>query len=113
LTWDFAYRIARGGVRRPSLGRWPDVSIEDARNRANDLRRAARAGRDLAKEEIEAKEENARQITVAQLIELYMKRRAKHLRTAVEIRRRLDRSLATLMPKRARDIRRADIRDLL
>jgi integrase len=113
ISWDMAYRIARGGTRRPSLGKWPDISIEAARDRGNDLRRAARAGRDLLKEEEDAKVEEARQLTVEQLIQLYMKRRARHLRTAKEIERRLRRALGSLLERRARDIRRADVRDLL
>ena len=44
-TWDLAYRIrAAGKVRRVSLGRVSDVSLEDARDRANAVTRAARAG---------------------------------------------------------------------
>ena len=51
-TWDLAYRI-RGAekVRRVSLGRVADVSLEKARARANDLTSPARAGRDLITEE--------------------------------------------------------------
>src|SRR5215471_12779766 len=51
-TWDLAYRI-RGSekVRRVSLGRVADVSLEKARARANDLTSPARAGRDLITEE--------------------------------------------------------------
>jgi hypothetical protein len=47
-TWDLAYRI-RGSakVRRVSLGRVTDVSLEKARERANELTSAARTGCDL------------------------------------------------------------------
>ena len=36
-TWNVAYRIKGEGVRRLSLGRYEDVSIEAAHERANDL----------------------------------------------------------------------------
>jgi hypothetical protein len=54
-TWDLAYRI-RGTrkMRRLSLGRTTDVSLEQARERANALTSAARSGRDLIAEEDEA-----------------------------------------------------------
>ena len=51
-TWDLVYRIRGSGkVRRVSLGRVADVSLERARERANELTSAARAGRDLIAEE--------------------------------------------------------------
>src|SRR5262245_56260158 len=41
-TWDLAYRIRGSGkVRRVSLGRVADVSLEKARERANELTSAA------------------------------------------------------------------------
>ena len=50
-TWDLAYRIRGSGkVRRLSLGRVGDISLEEARERANKLTSAARAGRDLIAE---------------------------------------------------------------
>ena len=53
-TWDLAYRIRDcGKMRRLSLGRASDVGLEKARERANELTSAARAGRDLIAEEEE------------------------------------------------------------
>jgi Arm DNA-binding domain len=47
-TWDLAYRIrGTGKMRRLSLGRTTDISLEQARERANELTGAARGGRDL------------------------------------------------------------------
>jgi len=52
-TWDLAFRIRGSGkVRRVSLGRVADVSLEKARDRANELTSAARAGRDLLADEV-------------------------------------------------------------
>ena len=43
-------------MRRLSLGRTTDVSLEQARERANELTSAARGGRDLVGEEGEARD---------------------------------------------------------
>ena len=83
-TWDLAYRIrGTGQVRRLSLGRVADVTLENARERANQLASAARAGRDLLAEEQESQAAAASRVTVENLIELYVRRRvAGRLRTA-------------------------------
>jgi hypothetical protein len=55
-TWDLAYRIRGSGkVRRLSLGRLTDIGLEQARQRANELTSAGRAGRDLFVEEAATK----------------------------------------------------------
>src|SRR6516165_10403923 len=75
-TWDLAYRIRGSGkVRRVSLGRVADVSLEKARARANELTSAARAGRDLIAEEEESRAAAASRLTIEKLIELYVRRR--------------------------------------
>ena len=88
-TWDLAYRVhGSGKVRRVSLGRTTDVSLEKARERANELTSAARTGRDLIAEEEESRAVAASRLTVEGLIELYVRRRvAGRLRTAKEIER--------------------------
>src|SRR5438105_15370810 len=69
-TWDLAYRIRGSGrVRRISLGRLTDVRLEIARERANQLTSAARAGRDLIAEEDERQAAAASRPTVENLIE--------------------------------------------
>jgi len=114
-TWDLAYRIRGAGkVRRVSLGRVTDVSLEKARERANELTSAARAGRDLIAEEEESRAAAAARLTVEKLIELYVRRRvAGRLRTAKEMQRRLNRALSPILHLYANDIRRRDIRELL
>jgi integrase len=114
-TWDLAYRI-RGiaKTRRLSLGRTTDVSLEQARERANELTTAARQGRDLIGEEGEAKDAAASRITVGSLIDLYLRRRVfGRLRTAKTIESRLRRTLTPILPQYAADICRRDIRELL
>ena len=114
-TWDLAYRIRGSGTaRRVSLGRVGDVSLERARERANELTSAARGGRDLIAEEEESRAAAASRLTVEKLIELYVRRRVTgRLRTAKEIERRLGRTLSPILHRYANDIRRRDIRELL
>jgi integrase len=114
-TWDLAYRIRGSGkVRRVSLGRVADVNLEKARERANELTSAARAGRDLIVEEEESRAAAASRLTVEKLIELYVRRRVtRRLRTAKEIESRLRRALTPMLHRYADDIRRRDIRELL
>src|SRR5262249_29571279 len=114
-TWDLAYRIRESRkVRRVSLGRGMDVSLEKARERANELTSAARAGRDLIAEEEESRAAVASRLTVEKLIELYVRRRVTgRLRTAKEIESRLRRALAPILHRYADDVRRRDIRELL
>src|SRR5262245_51403451 len=113
-TWDLAYRIKNSGkTRRLSLGRISDVSLEKARERANELTSAARTGRDLVAEEEEKRAAQASRITIEQLIELYVRRRVTgRLRTAKEIESRLKRALSLVMQRHAEDIRRRDLREL-
>jgi integrase len=114
-TWDLAYRIrGTAKVRRLSLGRTTDVSLERARLRANALTSAARSGRDHIAEEDEAREAAASRITVGSLIDLYLRRRViGRLRTAKTIESRLKRTLAPILQQYAADICRRDIRQIL
>jgi integrase len=97
-----------------SLGRVADVSLEKARERANELTSAARAGRDLLAEAAESRAAAASRLTVEKLIALYVRRRVTgRLRTATDIERRLYRALAPILNRYADDIRRRDIRELL
>lgn len=95
-------------MRRVSLGRVADVSLEKARDRANKLTSAGRGGRDLIAEEADNRAVAASRITVEKLIALYFRRR-----TATDIERRLNRSLSSVLHRHADDIRRRDIRELL
>ena len=114
-TWDLAYRIrGTAKMRRLSLGRTTDVSLEQARDRANELTSAARGGRDLIAEEDEAREAATSRINVGALIDLYLRRRVfGRLRTADAIERGLRRDLAPIVQRCAADISRRDIRELL
>jgi integrase len=113
-TWDLAYRIKDKGVRRLSLGRFKDVGLEAARQRSNALTSAARQGRDLIAEEKAARDEHNQSFTVERVINEYMRWRVTgRLRTANEIERILKRALAPLMTRKASEINRRDLRQLL
>jgi integrase len=114
-TWDLAYRIrGTAKMRRLSLGRTSDVSLEQARERANELTSAARGGRDLIAEEDEARAAAASRITVGTLIDLYLRRRVfGRLRTVKTIESRLRRTLTPILHRCAADICRRDIREIL
>ncbi len=114
-TWDLAYRIRGSGkMRRVSLGRVTDVSLEKARERANELTSAARGGKDLLTEEQESRLAAASRLTVQQLIAIYVRRRVTgRLRTALDIERRLKRALAPILNRHADEIRRRHIWELL
>ncbi|MBV8567928.1 MAG: tyrosine-type recombinase/integrase [Methylobacteriaceae bacterium] len=114
ITWDLSYRIRGSGtVRRTSLGRFPQVGLDAARDRANQLTKAARAGSDLLAEEKLAAEEAAKRLTIEALIQLYLDQRAAGLRTLKEIGNRLRRALKPLLGRPAADVWRRDIRPLL
>jgi hypothetical protein len=112
-TWDLTFRVKGAGVKRLSLGRFDDVSLESARERANTLTSAARRGIDLIANEAEARDEHGRSFTVGELINDYVKRRvAGKLKTADDIESRLRRALASVLTRKAADIRRRDLRML-
>jgi integrase len=97
-----------------SLGRYEDVGLEVARQRANEITLAARQGRDLIADEGAKLDEHKQSFTVAQLIDEYVRRRVTgRLRTAGEIERRLKRALAGVLSRKAADIRRRDLRQML
>lgn len=113
-TWDFVTRI-RGGnkIKRKALGAFPAVGLDDARIRATALARAAQAGRDALQEEVEAKAAAAARMTVDELVDEYVKRACKKLRTRHEIEIRLKRALEPVANRPAEEIRRRDIRTIL
>lgn len=115
ISFDLAYRIAKSKTfRRLSLGKFPDISLEDARDRANELTRAARAGRDLLAEQAATRLAADNRITVRTLIAEYMARSvAGRLRSAHEIDGRLRRTLVSIIDRPADELRRRDLRRLL
>lgn len=113
-SWETLYRIRGAGVvRRKALGPFPAVTIDEARSKATSLIAAAKAGRDVIAQERDEREKAAKRITVAQLVDIYVKRVVKSLRTAHEIELRLRRSLASIFDRHVEDLRRRDLREVL
>ena len=113
-TWNLSFRIKGAGVRRLSLGRCEDVGLEAARRRANEITSAARQSIDLIANEAAKRDQHDQSFTVERLIDGYLRRRVTgRLRTAGEIELRLKRALAPVMKRKAADIRRRDLRELL
>jgi integrase len=87
------------------------VSLDDARERAAELTKAAKNGRDLLAERVAAKERADARMIVEELIELYARRNLRgRLRTAHEIEQRLRRALSSVIHLKADEIRRRDLR---
>jgi integrase len=114
-TWDVAFRVRGSGVfRRLSLGPFPAITLEAARERTAALTEAAKAGRDLLAEERAAKALADARPTVADMIESYLSRRVRgRLRTAHEMELRLERAFLSLKSRYADEIRRRDLRQIL
>lgn len=92
---------------------FPLVGVDDARDRANELSRAAQVGRDLIAEEEHAKSAAALQVTVRELIDEYLKRGCAKLRTRREIELRLKRALVSIIDEPAEGVLRRHIRSIL
>lgn len=113
-TWDCVFRIrGTSTVKRKALGAFPSIGLDDARERATALAKAAQAGRDALQEEAEAKAVAAARMTVGELIDEYVKRACGKLRTKHEIKVRLKRALETIADDPAETIRRRDLRVIL
>jgi len=110
-TWTLFYRTASGQQRRLSLGRYPPVTLADARELARDHQRDVAKGKDPSAEKRIARDA----LTFGKLADEYIERHAKvHKRSWKEDQRQLD---ADLLPKwkhrPASEIVRRDVRDVL
>lgn len=124
MTWSVVWRIKGRGIKSASLGK-ADPSGRDgldlagARDRAAEIMKAARDGRDLLAEEADERQAKADAMTVAELIDRYAKhissprRKGGPLRTATEIERRLTRALDVKLAKPADSLQRRDVSRLL
>ncbi len=125
LTWNVAYRIkSEPKTRSVSLGPCDPsaqngLGLAEARDRASEIIKAARQGRNLLEEEKEARQTKQERLTVRELVERYVKniksphRKGGALRTAGDIERRLKRALHANLDRAADGLRRGDISALL
>jgi hypothetical protein len=115
------FRIKGGATKRASLGKTGDLSLEAAREHANQLTAAARRGVDLLAEEAardapeaERRWQEAQRLTIGQLIAEYVRKRAYgRLKSAAAFERKLQRALAPIAAMKAADVKRRDLRQLL
>ena len=112
-TWVLRQTI-NGTRRNRGLGPYPRVTLDMARDRAPDFRRAAREGRDLAQEE---RQKLARATTFRQAYEAFFENKAKELQESRHLVQWPSMINAYVLPKiGARpvgDITHADIIDVL
>src|SRR5262245_29382816 len=73
--WVLRVTIA-GSRRNRGLGPYPLVSLDSARDKATDIRRAARAGHDLVADE---RRERAKMVTFRQAFDAHFELRKQHL----------------------------------
>lgn len=120
MTWNVTCRIRGGGLKSISLGKCDPsgksgIDLSSARERAFEIIKAARAGRDIVEEEERQIEAEAEALTVEGLVNLYSKhissphRKDGALRTAPEITRRLKRALHGKLDRPADTLTKAEI----
>ena len=112
----FIYMYSRRGKpRMTSLGRYPTLSLADARVKAATFAAAVKAGRDPAVALIEERQRQHEMPTVAELADEYIKRWARRRKkTWEQDRRMLDRDVLPAWGDWAADeVRRRDVRALL
>lgn len=106
------YRIGTGRcapLRKPTLGKVSDLSVEQARAMAREWKTLAKEGIDPARRrEIEAKAP-----TISDLCDEYLKRHAVKKRSAGEDKRKIERRIKPKLGRlRVKDVRLQDIDDL-
>lgn len=118
-SWILQYRVGSQPQRKMTLGNWPEIDCETARQMARDARGMAQQGIDPVEARKAAERAKADAVTVAQLAEAHISRyieRPGQLRasSAAERTRLLRRELVpALGTTKARDVTTRDIRDML
>lgn len=121
ISFRCVYTTPKGESRRHVFGHFPAMSVAVARKEFARLRLVIDQGGDPAgdkvqvrKEAEEARERDAREITVAQLCEKYVAEHAVHKRSGKEDERRINRHVIPRWGSRkAKAVTRADVQDLL
>jgi integrase len=111
-TWTVRYRV-NGRRRRVTLGTWPTLGLKEARQRARDVQGAVDQGKDPQGEREAARAAE----TFGELAELYLERHArrhKRPKSVAEDARILEKDLLPAWrDRKAREITRRDVRELL
>lgn len=109
-TWCFRYRIGRA-QRRWTIGRYPDISLADAREKARIARAQLIDGVDPAREKRERRQADS----IAELVAEYLKRYAEPRKKSWKDDQRMFdvEVLPAWRTRLARDVERRDVRALL
>ena len=121
ISFRCVYTTPQGESRRHVFGHFPAMSVSVARKEFARLRLLIDQGGDPAgakvdakKQAEEARERDAREITVGQLCEKYIAEHAAHKRSGKEDERRINRQIIPRWgDRKAKSITRADVQDLL
>lgn len=110
-TFYFRYRAGEGVYRRARIGKYPAVSLAEARTRARELEVEVDRGEDPGREEPEVPQA----LTVAQVAEQYLERWAKRRkRSWREDQRILERYVLPVLGRfNASEVRRGQIAELI
>jgi len=101
-TWMFEKRIRGGQLRSHTLGRFPVISLSEAREKAIVLEKEAIEGKDR-------KAEVVGQQTVAAVLDIYEQLHLVNLRTGKERRKQLNTALAAYMEKPIASLERRNL----
>lgn len=106
-SWNVIFTRPENGKRaRTRIGRYPDMGVSKARQKARELLAGISEGVDPASE----KRAQAASMTVADLVQIYVARRASDARRGDEIERRLRHDLLPLIGKvKLADLHRRDL----
>lgn len=115
-SWGFVYSIG-GRNRRLTLGRYPEMTVADAHAAASAALAKLQAGVDPGTEAVNANVEARKALTVADLAVLYLDQHARKKKRPGSVAKdegmlRKD-VVPTLGARKARDVERRDVRELL
>lgn len=110
MVWEVCVRVKHGPQRRITLGRYPDVSLKDARDKSRALVTQAKQGIDPSQPERQMRQSP----TVAELMEAYLELYERpRKRSARNNEYTLRKHLATVMARKAASITRHDVLAIL
>jgi integrase len=113
FVWMFEKRIKGGSKRKHTFGKWPEISLSDARKRVIELELEAMNGIDRIQNEKQKKLEleaaKAELVTIGEVIEAYDKLHLIGLRTRDERKRQLTQSLEKHLNKSIGSLSRKDL----
>ena len=114
LIWRFRYRL-NGKQEKLTLGKYPDLSLKNARIKRDEAAQAAAMGSSPARQKQAAKQADEVAVTVAEFGERYFKEVVGKDRKDVTMPRRyFDKSVVPQIgPKAVRDVTTDDVRNII